>query len=288
MIPSFVRLFASVLSALVLLDVDSQAVGVATVDLSGATFGSGRDVHLTSGTTYLPAATLYDYAISGTIRGTGLLSAIIPSGTRLSQLLEQLQPGSSSVLNGTQLNPGGTLPISIVNRTFSGAIPIAVGVNATAKMTIVGRVSGIGQIRFHVVNVEFSIPGIADVGTVVLEPGSKVTVSVQPVIEFRSAAVTVSEDVGTLLVRVRRKVNTETAVSVVYSSAPATATANDFEPLAGVLVFAPGEVVKIFPVTIKFRLGTQGSRIFRLRLSNAVGANIGLIQRETVTITDKR
>ena len=102
-----------------------HAVGTATVDLAGATFGKGIDVHLSSGATVLPPASSYDYEISGTVHGTGLLAAILPNGTQLSALLEKIQAGSSSVLEGTQLNPGGTLPFSIINRTFSGSFPIS-------------------------------------------------------------------------------------------------------------------------------------------------------------------
>ena len=191
--------FAWVSTALLLLgSVCAHAVGTATVDLAGATFGKGIDSHLSSGATVLPAASSYDYVISGTVHGTGLLAAILPNGTQLSALLEKIQSGSSSVLDGTQANPGGTLPTSVVNRTFSGNFPIAGGLSASASMQIVGRVTGTGQIRFHVVNVDFSVPGFPEIGTVVFEPGAKVVVSVKPVIQFRTVRETVREDAGTL------------------------------------------------------------------------------------------
>ena len=284
------RLLASVLriSSLILFlsAIPAHAVGVATVDLGGATFGKGIDVHLSSGATVLPAASSYDYAISGTLHGTGLLDFILPPGTQISTLLDKIQDNSSSVLTGTQLNPGGTLPISIVNRTFSGSFPITTGVNATASMQLVGRVTETGQIRFHVVNVDFNVPGIPNLGTVVMEPGAKVVVSVKPVVEFRVARESVSENAGTLMVRVRRKVNTERSVTVHYASSPATATVSDFDAVSGDLTFAAGEVVKLVPITIKNRSGAQGSRIFRLNLSAPSGGLLGLISREVVTITD--
>lgn len=264
----------------------AHAVGTATVDLAGATFGKGFDVHLTSGATSVPAASSYDYEISGTVHGTGLLSGILPVGTHLSALLERLQAGSSSVLEGTQLNPGGTLPTGVVNQTFSGTFPIGAGLNVTGSMQVVGRLSGSGQIRFHIVNVDFTFPGFSNLGTVVFEPGSKVVVSVKPIVEFRVARQTVSENAGTLMVRVRRKVNTDSAVSVHYASSPATATASDFDAVSGDLTFAAGEVVKLIPITIKNRPGAQGSRIFRLNLSEPSGGILGLISREVVTITN--
>ena len=287
---AFLRGASVCLSAALLLlgGVSAFAVGTATVDLGGATFGKGIDSHLSSGATVLPAASSYDYVISGTVHGTGLLSAILPNGTQLSALLEKIQSGSSSALEGTQVNPGGTLPTSVVNRSFSGNFPIAGGLSASASMQIVGRVTATGQIRFHVVNVDFSVPGFPEIGTVVFEPGAKVVVSVKPVVEFRVAAESVRENAGALVVRVRRKLNTDTSVTVHYSSAPATASASDFDAVSGDLTFAPGEVVKTFPVTIKNRPGAQGNRIFRLRLSPPSSGILGLFSREVVTITDAR
>ena len=290
MIPPVVflrRLSKGILPVLFLIgSVAAHAVGTATVDLSNAIFGKGIDVHLNSGATVVPTASSYDYAISGTVHGTGLLAGVLPVGTQLSALLERLQSGSSSLLQGTQPNPGGTLPTGVVDQTFSGTFPVGVGLNVTGSLRIVGRITGTGQIRFHIVNVDFSLPGFANLGTVVFEPGSKVFVSVKPVVEFRVAAESVRENAGALVVRVRRKLNNETTVTVHYSSAPATATANDFVAVSGDLTFAPGEGVKTFPVTIKNRPGTQGSRIFRLRLNPPVGAIRGPNSRDVVTIND--
>ena len=289
LIASFLRLSACLFGACLLLGSPAaQAAGSATVDLNGATFGSGLDVHLNSGATYLPPAASYDYVISGAVHGTGLLAALLPNGTQLSSLLDQIQSGSSSVLSGTQLNPNGTIPFTIIDQTFSGSYPVSAGITATANVHLVGRVSAIGQIRFHITDVEFSVPGFPNLGTVVFEPGSKVVVSVKPVIEFKEAFAVVPENLGTLFVRVRRKVNPAGTVTVRYSSVPITATASDFDAVSGDLTFAPGEVVKIFPVTIKNRAGAQGNRSFRLRLNPPVGGVRGLIPSEVVTITDVR
>lgn len=266
----------------------AQAAGSATVVLDGATFGNGLDVHLNSGTTVLPAAASYDYVISGAVHGTGWLAALLPNGTQLSALLEQIQPGGSSVLSGTQLNPGGTLPFTIVDQTFSGTFPISAAFTATANVRLVGRMNALGRVRFHVVDVDFNVPGFPNLGTVVFEPGSTVVVSVKPVIEFVVAAASIPENLGTLMVRVRRKLNRSGFVTVHYSSAPITATASDFDAVAGDLTFAPGETVKILPVTIQNRAGAQGNRSFRVRLSAPEGGVLGLIRKEVVTITDVR
>ena len=96
---AFLRGASVCLSAALLLlgGVSAFAVGTATVDLGGATFGKGIDSHLSSGATVLPAASSYDYVISGTVHGTGLLSAILPNGTQLSALLEKIQSDGGNV-----------------------------------------------------------------------------------------------------------------------------------------------------------------------------------------------
>lgn len=280
------RFLVGISAFLLFANVSARAAGSATVDLGGATFGNGRDVHLNSGADLLPAASSYTYDIGGKLHGTGLLAAILPNGTQLSTLLDTIQAGSSAALKGTQLNPSGVLPISLVNRTFSGSFPVPGGLSASGKVTLVGRVTATGQIRFHVTKVDFNVPGFPDLGTVVFEPGSKVVVSVPPVVEFRVGAESVSENAGPLMVRVRRKLNLAGSVTVHYSSAPLTATASDFTAVSGDLTFSAGEVAKVFPVTIKNRPGAQGSRTFRLRLSPPTGGVIGLNSRDTVTIID--
>lgn len=283
--------FAACISAvfLGLGGVSARAAGSATVNLSGAAFGKGLEVHLNSGTTLLPAAKAYEYSISGTIHGTGALAVVLPNGTQLSTLLDTIQPGSSSFLNGTQPNPNGTLPFQVINRTFSGSVPIpGFPVSASASVKIVGKVTASGQVRFDVTNVDFSIPGFPlDLGTVVFETGSKLVVNAPALIGFKTASVKVVENVGTLTVTVKRRVNSSGAVSVHYASIPGTATESDYTPVSGDINFADGETTKTFGVAITNRAGAQGARIFTLKLSAPTGgAFLGVIRKEVVKIID--
>jgi hypothetical protein len=259
---------------------------IVTVNLSGATFGEGLDVHLSSGAQMLPPAASYNYQLSGTVKATGLLANVITDGTSLSTLLEQIQPGSSSLLSGQQLNPNGTLPFAVINRTFSGSFPVPVIGNVAATVTVKGRITAAGVVRFDVTNFDLTIPGNPDIGTVQFQSGSLV-VAVSPVIEFKINSVTVKEDVGTVSLRVKRRLNTNGTSTVHFESAPFTATAADYVPVNSDLTFADGESTKTIAVTINNRPGTQGSRFFKMKLSNpSAGAILGAIVRERVTITD--
>lgn len=281
--------FAACISAICLGlgTISANAAGSATVNLAGAKFGNGLDVHLNSGTTLLPAASSYNYDVSGTVHFTGLLTLVFPNAIELAALLNQIEPGSSSILSGSYPNPTGTLPLRILNRTFSGTVPVPGGQTANVSLKVVAKVTATGLVRFDVTQVNFSISGVhIDVGTVVFDTGSLV-VSVPSVIEFKSNAISVAEDVGTASVRVKRRINSTGAVSVHYASSPGTADNIDYTPVSGDLNFADGETTKAINVTIAKRAGNQGRRTFKLKLSAPSGrAVLGSIRKEVVTITD--
>lgn len=288
---SFLRLVACVFALCLSIGaVSARAAGTVTVNLAGATFGKGRNVSLNSGASSLPAAKSYSYSVIGTVHGTDALAAVLPPGTQVGALLDKIQPGSSSVLSGTLPNPNGTLPFRIINRTFSGSIPIPGLGNAVATVTVIARVTATGLVRFDITKVDFELPGLAlDLGTVVFDNGSNLVVNAPPVLEFTAASVVVSEKVGTLTVRVRRRISIDGPVSVSYFSVPITATTLDYTPVSGVLNFATGETRKTFSVTIKNRLGEQPSRVFKLFLRSPTGgAFLGVNRKQKVTITDEQ
>ena len=264
-----------------------RAAGSATVNLAGATFGRGLDVHLNSGTTLLPPASSYKFSLAGTVHFTGLLSLVYPNPIDLSTLVDQLQPTSSSLLTGTYPNPTGTLPLKVINQTFAGSVPVPGGQTLTASVKIVGRVTATGLVRLDVTNVSFDVSNFhLDPGTIVFDSGA-LTVDAPSVIEFKSDAIKVSEDVGTAKLTVKRRVNSRGAVSVHFASMPGTADAIDYTPVSGDLDFADGETSKTIDVTIAKRAGSQGNRTFKVKLSAPTGgASLGLIRKETVKITD--
>jgi aryl-phospho-beta-D-glucosidase BglC (GH1 family) len=64
------------------------------------------------------------------------------------------------------------------------------------------------------------------------------------------------------------------AVTVNYATANGTATAGDFTPTSGTLVFAPGEVSKIITVPVTADAVAEASETMVLRLSNPKGATL--------------
>jgi hypothetical protein len=261
---------------------------VVTVDLSGATFGNNLDVHVNSGAQRTSAARAYGYEIEGMVHGTGLLAGVVPNHTDLADLIETIQSGGSSFLSGIQSNPTGTLPFRVINRTYSGEVPTPVsGVSASAAVTLLGKITATGLVRFDVTHVNISIPFVNDVGTIVFEPGSKLTVSVSPVIEFKNVATTVSEDAGMVELTVKRRFNPAGAVTVNFTTVAGTATLEDYELTSGTLTFADGETVKTISVPITSRAGAQGDRTFKVKLSQpGGGAILGVKRKEFVTIND--
>jgi hypothetical protein len=269
----------------------TAAIGqpVVTVNLAGATFGNNQDVHVNSGAQRIAPARSYGYEIEGTVHGTGLLAGLVPNGTNLADLIDDIQSGGSSFLSGKQANPTGTLPFRVINRTYSGEVPTPIpGISATASVTLLGKITATGLVRFDVTDVNVTIPGVlVDVGTIVFEPGSKLTVSVSPAIEFKNAAATVSEDAGTVSLIVKRRFNATGAVTVNFTTVAGTATLDDYELTSGTLTFAAGETQKMIVVPITDRTGAQGNRTFKVKLSTpGGGAILGVKRKEFVTIND--
>ena len=275
--------------------VSALAKGSATVDLAHAEFAKGLEVHLDSGTTLVPAAASYIYSLTGTVHVTGLLAlmfpeAVSPNAVDLSVFLEKLQRGSSSVLNGTYSNPGGTLPVKFIKQTFTGSTTLPGGQVASGSVKIVAKVNAAGQLRFDVTNVDFSITNVfLDLGKVVFDAGS-LTVTAPSTIELKSTAITAVENTMAKVI-VKRKISDAGVVSVHYETLPATvepiADGVDYTPVSGDLSFGEGETSKFFEVPITKRDGDQGSRNFKVKLSAPTGgASLGLKRKAIVTITD--
>ena len=180
-----------------------RAAGSATVNLAGAEFGRGLDVHLNSGTTVLPPAASYKYSLEGSVRFTGLLALVFPASIDIATLVDQIQPGSSAMLSGTYQNPNGTLPLRVINQTFAGSVQVPGGQTLSASVKIVAKVNAAGQVRIDVTDVDFSVTNFhLDPGTIIFDSGSLI-VDAPSVIEFKSALLKVSEDVGTARLTVK-------------------------------------------------------------------------------------
>src|SRR5678815_3449878 len=135
---------------------------VVTVDLAGTTFGNNLAVHVNSGAERIAPARSYGYEIEGTVHGTGLLQGVVPPGTDLAELIETIQTGGSLFLSGKQANPTGTLPFRVINRTYSGSVDVpSLPVDASASVTLLGKITATGLVRFDVTNVNISVPSVS-------------------------------------------------------------------------------------------------------------------------------
>lgn len=107
--------------------------------------------------------------------------------------------------------------------------------------------------------------------------------------EFESAACTVAEDAGIVLVGVRRGADgAESTTTVDYEAIDLTATNGlDYAVQSGTLSFAPGERVKFIQVAILNDGIKEGTETFLLTLSHpSGGALLGLKTMATISILD--
>jgi hypothetical protein len=146
------------------------------LDLAGKKFGTTTAISVNSGTARLPAATVYEFELEGSMHGTGLLALLIPNGTSFQDLAEVIAPGTVLPTSGTVENPTGRLPFLVVNQRFSGAIPIpGLPISGTGAFAIRAGVNAAGSVQFDLSISGLSIPGIP-AGEVEFEPGTKLTI----------------------------------------------------------------------------------------------------------------
>jgi hypothetical protein len=104
---------------------------------------------------------------------------------------------------------------------------------------------------------------------------------------FGSDTYTVGEADGTVTLTVYLfPAQTGGPVAVDYATADGSATAGDYVPATGTLVFQAGETSKTITIVIVNDLCTESGEDFTVTLSNAHGATLGSPSTATVTITD--
>ncbi len=107
-------------------------------------------------------------------------------------------------------------------------------------------------------------------------------------VQFSSANYSVFESSGsvTLTVLLNRTGNTNSAVSVGYTTVPGSATADRFVPTNGTINFAPGSAVATITVPIRNDAIIQPPQSFGVVLLNPSNAQLGNPSLATVTIQD--
>ena len=266
----------------------ASAVTRATINLAGAEFGNAKSVNVSSAPATLDAAPRYYYALDAKIRGTGLLAPLLPEGTSLEALLEQLQAGAGAFLSGNYENPSGTLPFTFIDQSFDNTIPIGDIATARIAFDITGDVTAGGVARFRILNVVATAAGIPLTGGIVFEPGSKLTISVPAVVEFGSATGTVGEDTGSVSITVVRSASLSSAASIRYSTADGTASAGGhYSAKLGTLNFAGGDTFKTISIPIIPNTTVGADKTFTVALSRpGPGTELGAVSEITVTIVN--
>ncbi|NNE34012.1 MAG: hypothetical protein HKN13_02175 [Rhodothermales bacterium] len=105
--------------------------------------------------------------------------------------------------------------------------------------------------------------------------------------EFADESVRVAEQAGALELTVNRDNGSNSSASVTLRSVDISATAaSDFEAIDQELTFAAGQTSAVATLTLLDDSAYEGDESLRLELVNAVGAEIGNLSQQVVTIVD--
>ena len=109
----------------------------------------------------------------------------------------------------------------------------------------------------------------------------------QSTLQFSAASYTVAESAGAGTLTVQRSTDTSTAVSVDFATADGTATNGlKYTAVVGTLAFGAGETNQTITVSILNNGFVEGTKNFRVILSNPTNAVLGTRTNVTVSITD--
>jgi hypothetical protein len=160
----------------------SNAAGTVSVYLTGLKFGSGKTINATSGNKSIDAATSYKYKLDGTVRGTPgtPLAKIVKIGTPIKDFVEFVKPGGSQYLEGTYSNPGGTLPVTLISKTYTKTKNIKGYGNVKFTLKVVGSIDANGICKLDITNVKIKTTAGQNLGSIVFSKGSALTVTALP------------------------------------------------------------------------------------------------------------
>jgi hypothetical protein len=117
-------------------------------------------------------------------------------------------------------------------------------------------------------------------------------------VQLSAASTSVSENTADLTVTVTRTGDSSGQATVDYSTGDSSGSNNcatingnassrcDYITTLGTLTFAPGETSKTISIPIIDDVYAEGNETFTITLTNAIGATLGSVTGETVTITD--
>ena len=225
-----------------------------------------------SGQTNVPAGLTNAVAIAGgRYHSLALVGDGSPSIT--------VQPGSQRAFTGAkvtfQVMAASSSPPSY-QWTFNGTnIP-----GATGSLMVLSAVQLVDAGNYQVV--------VSNALGVVTSRVAHLDVIPPPTIQFSASSYTVSEAAGTVTLAVQRLNDATTVVSVDYATADGTATNGmKYTATNGTLTFAAGETNKLIIVPILNEGFVEGTKYFRVILSNPTGgAVLGARATALVVIMD--
>lgn len=158
-----------------------------SVYLTSKRFGDKTGFVADSQTRTINPATQYSYELKGKVRGQSgkPLEKIVPKGTDIATFVNLVSPGGSSFLKGTFANPGGTLPVTLMNKQFKGTKKVKFpGMKKSVKVkfdfTVVGSINADGIVVMEVKNVNITTDPKIVLGDIIFTKGSILTVNDAP------------------------------------------------------------------------------------------------------------
>jgi hypothetical protein len=108
-----------------------------------------------------------------------------------------------------------------------------------------------------------------------------------PTVSFREAAAQKSERSGRVMLEVQLLPASSRPVTVAYAAIGGTATAGeDFRLLLGTLTFSPGQTRQFIPLVLLDDKAYEGDETIQIGLSAPVGAFLGNVAQQRVTLVD--
>lgn len=263
----------------------SSAVNAATtqstsVFLTGKdkSFGNGVDLSVNSGNWQLDKSKRYAYSLDATISGvapkkkpkpgTLTMKDLIPAGTKVTELIDLIAPGYSSLFNGTYSNPDGTLPVVLVDRKVSGTETLPGIGKLSISLNLKAEILENGQVVISATNVSIKTAAGKVPGTIKFGRGSKVVISTAPIVEFKSVAQNVDENAGSVKVTVWRQGNRKVKANATWTTEGDTAIADvDFKTTSGTVKFKKNQTQKTISIPILDNELKDGFKTFKIKLA---------------------
>jgi hypothetical protein len=131
----------------------AAAQQVASINLTGVKLQNGLNQSRTSAPAMISPAPGYRYEISGMVRGSsGLLALLYSSPISLADLLESLEPGSSALLAGYGCNGPATHPVMFLDQPLGGETQVG-SITATVELDMRAGIDASNFAFFEMTNV---------------------------------------------------------------------------------------------------------------------------------------